>query len=250
MRLHHILSEAELQQLDEITRRGFLKGIGAAAGLAATGAMAAPFKHGQNVDPMDNKPGAKTATVKSNDGMAELYIQYGDKSQPDGVWIDIKNGKIERPDTDFGRVKFSSEPVKKVWGGVDRNSGFKSAQLGGSSADETSEYSTSKLARKILSHSGELKVEIPVYGKGKVIYIFTIEPDETSKQTGQKLNQKAKASQDSAEQEKKRKEDEFQQRLEKSKAEEAKTKAFKDFVMKHHRVPTDQELSQFMSSNK
>jgi hypothetical protein len=183
MRLHQILSEAELQQLDEISRRGFLKGIGAAAGLAATGAVAAPFKHGQNVDPMDNKPGAKTATVKSNDGLAELYIQYGEKGQPDGVWIDIKNGRIDRPSgSEFARVKFGSEPVTNAWGDVDRNSGFKSAQLGGHSTNSTHPNSTSFLAKKILRHSGELKVELPIYGKGKHIYIFTIEPDAATKQ--------------------------------------------------------------------
>ena len=69
------------QELDEdLSRRGFLKGAGAAAVAGAAGsAMAAPFKHTTDKDQMTGEKTADVSTVKSNDGKAILELRRGAK---------------------------------------------------------------------------------------------------------------------------------------------------------------------------
>ena len=74
--------------ITEITRRNFLKGVGA-AGLGSTQALAAPFRHGQNIDPMTDKAEGQYSTVTSDDGSAVLYIQWNS-----GVWLQLNQGRF------------------------------------------------------------------------------------------------------------------------------------------------------------
>jgi hypothetical protein len=162
-----------INQLDEISRRDFLKGAGAAAGLAATDAISAPFKHSQNVDPMTDKVQSKNSTVVSDDGSAQLYIQWNS-----GVWFDLKKGLLGLTNSTGGfylqnmRIKIGNEPVKKTYGTLSKN--FKSMQIGGPAE-------TKNLASQILKHSGELRIEAELSNGNTKVFKFTIEPDATSR---------------------------------------------------------------------
>ena len=171
-----LLDTAMGSELDEdLTRRGFLKGAGAAAVAGAAGsAMAAPFKHSQTVDPMTDKAQGGNSTVVSDDGSAKLYIQWNS-----GVWFDLNQGRVGYNSTSTGfplqtmRIKLGNNPVQDIGGTVNKN--FKSIQVGIDPAD------TKQLASKILKHSGELRLEVLLADGNKKVFKFTIEPDATSK---------------------------------------------------------------------
>ena len=78
MRLYEFTNQSIEEMLAEIDRRGFLKGLGAAAATAAvpTLAKAAPFKHGEYKDQMSGEKQGKFAKVKADNGNANLEIEY------------------------------------------------------------------------------------------------------------------------------------------------------------------------------
>jgi hypothetical protein len=161
-----------IDQLDEISRRDFLKGAGATAGLAATDAISAPFKHGQHKDELENKLTNKYSTVRSDNGDAELYIGWNN-----GVTLRVPGKRFERTGTDLGmpsssaRIKFGSEPAKSII--IILTKDYKSAVLG--SSDPTG------LAKKIISYNGPLKIEANIASLGSKIFSFTIEQDSVTK---------------------------------------------------------------------
>ena len=105
MRLHEFTGKTIEEILAEIDRRGFLKGLGAAAATAAIPSMAkaAPFSHSKNVDPMTNKERGKSSAVKSDNSDAVLTIQWPSHEYP-GVWISIpKNNTMDFSSDDIIR---------------------------------------------------------------------------------------------------------------------------------------------------
>jgi TonB family protein len=156
--------------LEDMSRRGFLKGLGAAAGMAATGASAAPFSHGEYKDQMTGKSDGKYSKVRSDDGRATLTLDWpvGGRGQ---LIVSIPGTTINFGARGAaGRIKIGSGPVQDVW----LNQG------------QTGSYSwagilNNSLISKILSHSGEVKIEVPFYRTGPEIFKFTIEQDNITK---------------------------------------------------------------------
>jgi len=162
------LAEGSLQEVD---RRGFLKGMGAAAGMAATGAQAAPFSHGEYKDQMTGKSQGRYSKVKADNGNATLTLRWPGSDQP-RIDIDLP-GKI----INFGasgaagaRVKVGNGPVIETY----LNRGQSGNYSWGAILD-------TNLVRKILTHSGELKIEVNIFQTGPEIFKFTIEQDNITK---------------------------------------------------------------------
>ena len=175
MRLNEILTEAELEILDELTRRGFLKGLGAAAATAAVPSLAkaAPFKHGEYKDQMSGEKQGKFAKVKADNGNATLEIEY-DSGQPK-VIIDIPRTVINyRRQMSDVRIKIGNSPVESTY----LNQGTANDYSWGAILDKD-------LANRILSHSGELKFEVNFYKDGPKVFVFTIEQDTVTKKFSQ-----------------------------------------------------------------
>jgi hypothetical protein len=162
-----------IDQLDEISRRDFLKGAGATAGLAATDAISAPFKHGQHKDELENKLTDKYSTVRSDNGDAVLYIGWNK-----GVTLNVSGKRFERTGSAFGRpsslarIKFGSEPAEGIAIILDKD--YKIGTLI-NKADPT------YLAKKIISYNGPLKIEANIASLGSKIFSFTIEQDSVTK---------------------------------------------------------------------
>ena len=70
MKLSDFLTESQMAQLNELTRRGFLKGAGAAAALGAAGAASAEWTKGTV-----NKQGSVIWTNDSTDGSARIELK-------------------------------------------------------------------------------------------------------------------------------------------------------------------------------
>lgn len=169
MKLHDIIPNDPL--LEDLSRRGFLKGVGAAAGSAATGAMAAPFRHGEYKDQMTGKSQGRYSKVKADNGNATLTLRWPGSDQP-RIDIDLPGKTIN-----FGasgaagaRVKVGNGPVIETY----------------LSKGQSGDYSwgailDTNLVRKILTHSGELKIEVDIFRTGPQIFKFTIEQDQVTK---------------------------------------------------------------------
>ena len=160
---------------EDISRRGFLQGMGAAAAAGAAGsAIAAPFKHSQSVDPMTDKVQGRSSTVASDDGSAKLYIQWNN-----GAWFDLNQGMVgfssasDSSPLQTMRIKLGNNPVQNIGGVVSKN--FKSIQIGINPDD------VKQLASTILKHSGELRLEVLLADGNRKVFKFTIEPDATSR---------------------------------------------------------------------
>lgn len=178
MKVNDIITE---DQIDEIDRRGFLKGLGAAT-LGATGmANAAPFKHGEYKDQMTGKSDGKYSTVSSDNSNAKLIIQWpGNKSagaiiKIPGETINYKIGSYGGLSTS-GRIKIGDGPVENVGLTAPDSDNYSEGFLFGSAG------TMEGIARRILKSKGELKIEVPIYRQGNKVYIFTIEPDDIVKQ--------------------------------------------------------------------
>ena len=188
MRLHEIIPNDPL--LEDLSRRGFLKGVGAVAGSAATGAMAAPFRHGEYKDQMSGKSQGKYSKVRADNGNATLTLHWPGSDQP-RIDIDLPGKTIN-----FGasgaagaRVKIGNGPVIETY----LNRGQSGNYSWGAILD-------TNLVRKILTHSGELKIEVNIFRTGPEIFKFTIEQDNITKSIPKpevKKSQAAPASDDS-----------------------------------------------------
>ena len=162
-----------LDSLDEISRRDFLKGAGATAGLAATDAISAPFKHSTPVDPMTNKSIGKFTTIKSDNNQAFISILNSGPGSvsinvPEYIDTQIKTRSVF-PLQAQGRIKFGNGPVLPI-------------TLGQFKIGKFAIIDTAGIRQKILTHTGEMKIEIPLSRSGAVVYKFTIEPDATSQE--------------------------------------------------------------------
>jgi len=164
------------ESLEEIDRRGFLKGMGAAAMTGAAGsAVAAPFKHGEYTDQMTDKNVGKYSAVRSNDGLAELEIAWGD-----GVWFVLKTRamlEINKVVSGEYRIQYFRYSFN---GKLVEESGIVNKQLRSMQIGSTPDASKA-LANKLLKQPGEFKIEIELFGEGKRVFKFKIEPDSVSK---------------------------------------------------------------------
>lgn len=173
-----------IDMLDEISRRGFLKGAGAAAGLAATGAVAAPFRHGGYVDQMTGQGKGNYSVVKSDNSNASLTIQWPGKTEFPGAVIQIPGAIVSYEVKSKvwqaqGRIKIGNEPVESVTFFRPDSGKWDTAML---SFDYGEFTKASDIARKILKHSGKVKIEVPLYKQGPTVFDFTIEQDKITQQ--------------------------------------------------------------------
>jgi hypothetical protein len=104
-----------IDQLDEINRRDFLKGVGATAGLAATGAAQADWQKQADIPGVDAGHGASTVSNYRNtstDGSTVLSLYKG---QVQSMGIANKTGKWSPKSKEpMGAVKIDSNPAFKV----------------------------------------------------------------------------------------------------------------------------------------
>ena len=186
MRLHEIIPNDPL--LEDLSRRGFLKGIAGAAASSATGAMAAPFRHGSHTDQMTGKEEGKYSTVVSDNSNAKLIIQWPGHSSP-GVVITVPGKVINYKTGRFGsgagaRIKIGNLPVEDISIYSPDSGNYSKAFLGFDNENRA------RIARQILKSSGPLKIEIPIFREGNVVFAFTIEPDEIVKQIKDPIKKK------------------------------------------------------------
>jgi hypothetical protein len=163
-----------IEILDEISRRDFLKGAGATAGLAAMGgANAAPFKHTTSKDQMTGKKTADVSTVKSNDGKAILELRRGTKPMV----------VVEVPGAIFNAGSLGTKCRYKIGNGpvVETLLAMPSSGAYDWGAILPSYQGGNGLAEKIMNHSGEVLFEVDLYKVGGKVFKFTIEPDATSR---------------------------------------------------------------------
>jgi hypothetical protein len=172
-----LLDAAIGSEVDEdISRRGFLQGLGAAAVAgAAGGAAAAPFRHGEYKDQMTGQLQGKYSKVKSNDGKALLDISWPGSNQSYLI-IEVpgKTINFNVSGTADARVKIGAGPVINTY----LNRGKSGDYSWGAILNDD-------IINKILTHQGELKVEIPLFRIGPTVYNFTIEQDQTTRSYSQ-----------------------------------------------------------------
>ena len=188
--------------LEEVDRRGFLKGLGAAAVAGAAGsALAAPFNHGSYKDAMTGEGGGGFSLIKSDNSNASLQISWPGSNQP-GFIITIPRTVINMGVRGAGgRIKIGGK-VDSIFLNPLRSNDPSSA--GVLDAD---------IARKILNTPGELLIEVPIYREGNQIYRFTVEPDAITKdfekrQKQQDTRHRQQVEKDKVAQEKQRQDDE------------------------------------------
>ena len=176
-----------LDQLDEISRRDFLKGAGAVAGLAATDALAAPWQHRTSKDPMDDKVN-KEINVLSTDKRAKLHVGISDdfvQLQTNDL-IDYDNYGSEggRGNGRFRLGTLAPDDIKIIQTG--RSSRY---------AELYSEKIDLKQTLLRLKNPTIVKIQVPVLGSGSRTYIFEIEPDSQTKQFAVQAQQRSKEEQ-------------------------------------------------------
>jgi len=157
------------QEVDEdLSRRGFLKGAGAAAVAGvANDSEAGPWITNSQQDPMDNST-SKSNTIKSTDGSA--YLKVNDNKSvsffvTNNIMLQVSEFTSYGPALEY-RIKIGND-LRADTGyvfGVKR-SGF-ILTLGG-------EYS-SELGNKLLNFNGIVKIEVPVYPDKRKIFEFEI----------------------------------------------------------------------------
>jgi hypothetical protein len=153
-----------MDQLDEINRRDFIKGAGAAAGLAAMGQAKADWQKQADIPHTD----PKTAPIQnyrntSTDGSAILTLYKG---QGGSMTIANRAGKWNpKSNTPMGAVKIDSDPAFKVEFAVMGNPAVASIfSPGGVSGDSASQ----KLVAAIVNAKQRVAIDTNSLGGGIV----------------------------------------------------------------------------------
>ena len=197
-----------IEQLDEITRRDFMRGLGygAAAG-AAAGYMSSkddkpadtkstePPKTQPPPKPVDNRTqwfynsstdqmtgedkGGK-ARAWSTDGKALIEVYFGPNTK-DIVFVEVKNEIIN-----FG-VDGTSVRIKA--GGKVINAHLDRPTSGAYDYGGVHEEYYPGLIKRLFA-GGEIKVEVPIYRKGPEIYTWNLKPFDPSDPYGIKASKK------------------------------------------------------------
>jgi hypothetical protein len=165
-----------IDQLDEISRRDFLKGAGATAGSVATDALSAPWSHHQYKDEMDDTI-HKSSSVVSNDGQARLLAPRN--TSENYVSLNI-NDRIDFDHLDYGnlcakgRIKIGSMPASEIHLNQITRGTNQVFVLG---LDKN--YARINFDKILfgLKKPTTVKIEVPIFRKGRKIYTFEIEPD-------------------------------------------------------------------------
>ena len=158
-------------KIHEIDRRGFLRGLGAAAMAGATGsAMAAPFSHGNYKDQLSGENQGEYSTVKSDNGDAVLEIDWkGNRAfllLPRSITIYFQ-GHSSSNSYAYGRMKVNAK-ISDVNFYQLRRDNFNQVEISGGAVDT------------IKKANGEVLFEVPVYNSSNKIFKFTIEQDSIS----------------------------------------------------------------------
>lgn len=183
MRLQEVSGLTTDEMLAEIDRRGFLKGLGAAAATAAVPSLAnaAPWKHGQSKDEMDDTV-YKFSDVTSNDGQARIRAP---RNQGSLATLNVKD-RIDFDHMDYGklcargRIKIGSSPPAEVHLNQLVSGSNIVSLLGLDKNYKSIHFDKIFLG---LSKPTTIKIEVPIIGKGSKVYTFEIEPDEVTKNT-------------------------------------------------------------------
>ena len=152
-----------VDQLDEISRRDFLKGAGATAGLAATDAIAAPWQARTTTDQMTDKK-SKDLSVESDDKRAFLKF-WPDSNSAAFALIEKKVLQSGTNGIIYGAIRFGSSPPESLLLKEDRNGKY-----------YVGWFYHNEVAKKIMNFTGKLLIQVPIYTKGNEVYKFTIEP--------------------------------------------------------------------------
>jgi len=162
-----------IDQLDEISRRDFLKTAGAAAGLAATDALAAPWQHGQSKDEMDNTT-TKYSSIVSIDRNAELFVHHVHGN----LLFHILRGRKMIDFDKFTDGRGISRGRLKLGNHAPDNVRLEQLSRGGQIYIISSpDYDLTQTLFKIKNPT-VVKIEIPFYGGTRSVYTFEIEPDK------------------------------------------------------------------------
>lgn len=175
-----------IEILDEISRRGFLKGILAtAAGAAASQVNAEPFRHVQQVDQMTGKTQGNVSIVKSDNSNAILKVSWGDSKLSYWASIYIPNSVINYRSSQVGsvapgRIKIGDSPVETINMYQSVEGDYSHAFLGFDY--NKNDKQATRIARNILNANGKVKIEVPIYRDGPRVFDFTIEQDAITQQ--------------------------------------------------------------------
>ena len=159
-----------IDQLDEINRRDFIKGAGAAVGLTAMGQARADWQKQADIPGVDAGSGAHTVSNYRNtstDGKAVLTL-YKDQSKDQGSNMSIGNraGKwTPKSRTPMGAVKIDNNPAFKVEFMIMGNPAIASIMApGGVSGDAASQ----KIVSSIVNAQERVAIDTTRLGGGIV----------------------------------------------------------------------------------
>jgi TonB family protein len=166
-----LVTEEQLDELDwkKAARTGALAAATAfgSAGMP-TDSVAAPYQHTQNVDQMSGENKGTVSTVQSDNGNASLTFRWKQKEAiiqiPGAIFNYGLNGVS-------GRIKIGNDKVEPVWIAKSSTGSYSVGFLNGNN----------NLLTRLMSAGGQVKIEVPMYQKGDIVYNFTIEPDNLSK---------------------------------------------------------------------
>lgn len=162
MKINELLSEHEL---DEIDRRGFLKGLGAAAGLAAVGKVsAASLKKNVSTDPMSGEK-SNDFNIKSEDGRATLYIRAEldpEKWTGSSTILQLSNDTFDWFATNGAmRIKIGNNPPESIR--FDLSGSARQASIG--APGSWGRYG-GDFERMLVKHKGQVLIQVPTKKHG------------------------------------------------------------------------------------
>jgi hypothetical protein len=158
-----------MDQLDEISRRDFIRGAGAAAGLSAMGQAQANWQRQPNISDVDRETGKRSGSSVQNyrnistDSSAILTLY---RSQGDSMTITSRGGKWNpKSNEPMGAVKIDSNPAFKVEFMVMGNPATASIMApGGVAGDAASQ----KLVKAIVNAQERVAIDTTNLGGGIV----------------------------------------------------------------------------------
>jgi hypothetical protein len=161
-----------IDQLDEISRRDFIKGAGATAGLAAMGSAQADWQKQADIPGVDAGHGASTVSNYRNtstDGSAILSLYKGpalDKGQVQSMGITNRAGKWSPKSREpMGAVKIDNNPAFKIEFMIMGNPAIASIRApGGVSGDAASQ----KIVSSIVNAKERVAIDTSSLGGGIV----------------------------------------------------------------------------------
>ena len=159
-----------LENLEQPVEEGWKDKVAGAAlaGAVALGghgaAQAAPFSQGKNVDQMSGQE-MPYINVKSEDKSAQIQIQK--EGNETFIYFTTTVGKPDWTRGD-GKIKFGGGPVQEL-------------EFFQNGSSNSIMRFRPEMAKKIAAHKGEMKIQIPIWGKEPKVFTFMIEPETAPK---------------------------------------------------------------------